>query len=95
LNLAQIEQFEQEQPFVLVLDDPKEVKLLKRLEQNFAETPIEAHHYLYCKSSLGHTQSLAQVFGGMLSLHLKDELYGYVYSAEHQQTQVIVGTEFA
>jgi hypothetical protein len=30
-----------------------------------------------------------------LSLHLKDELYGYVYSAEHQQTQVIVGTEFA
>ncbi|MEN8369428.1 hypothetical protein [Acinetobacter bereziniae] len=95
LNLAQIEQFEQEQPFVLVLDDPKEVKLLKRLEQNFAETPIEAHHYLYCKSSLGHTQSLAKVFGFMLSLHLKDELYGYVYSAEHQQTQVIVGTEFA
>jgi hypothetical protein len=95
LNLAQVEQFEQEQPFVLVLDDPTEIKLLKRLEQNFAETTIEAHHYLYSKSSLGHTQSLAKIFGFMLSLHFKDELYGYVYSAEHQQTQVLVGTEFA
>ena len=95
LNLDQVEQFEQEQPFVLVLDDPTEIKLLKRLEQNFAETTIEAHHYLYSKSSLGHTQSLAKVFGFMLSLHFKDELYGYVYSAEHQQTQVLVGTEFA
>ena len=95
LNLDQAEQFDQEQRFVLVLDDPAEIKLLKKLEQNFAETAIEAHHYLYSKNSLGHTQPLAKVFGFMLSLHFKDELYGYVYSAEHQQTQVLVGTEFA
>jgi len=95
LNLDQAEKFDQEQRFVLVLDDPAEIKLLKKLEQNFAETAIEAHHYLYSKNSLGHTQPLAKVFGFMLSLHFKDELYGYVYSAEHQQTQVLVGTEFA
>lgn len=95
LKLDLAEQFEQEQPFVLVLDDPTEIKLLKKLEQNFAETTIEAHHYLYSKNSLGHTQALSKVFGFMLSLHLDDALFAYVYSAEHQQTQVVVGTEFA
>lgn len=31
----------------------------------------------------------------MLSLQLDEALFAYVYSADHQQTQVVVGTEFA
>lgn len=95
LNLEQASQFTQDEPFVLILDDPTELKLAKKLEQNFAETAIEEHHYLYSKNLLGQTQSLSKIFGFMLSLHLKDELYGFVYCAEHRQIQVIVGTEFA
>ena len=95
LKLSGVEQYEQEQPFVLVLDDPTEIKSLKKLKHNFDGTAIEAHHYLYSKNSLGHTQPLAQVFGFMLSLHIKDDLFGYVYTADHQQTQVVIGTEFA
>lgn len=94
LNLEQASQFEQDAAFVLILDDPAEFKLPQKLDLNFAESMIEEHHYLYSKNSLGHTQSLSKIFGFMLSLHFKDELYGYVYSAEHRQTQVIVGTEF-
>ena len=94
LNLEKASQFEQDAPFVLILDDPTEFKLPKKLSLNFAESMIEEHHYLYSKNSLGHTQSLSKIFGFMLSLHFKDELYGYVYSAEHRQTQVVVGTEF-
>lgn len=95
LNLAQASQFTQDEPFVLILDDPAELKLAKKLEQNFAETAIEEHHYLYSKNLLGQTQSLSKIFGFMLSLHFKDELYGYAYCAEHRQIQVIVATEFA
>jgi len=95
LELEQADQYEAEQPFVFVLDDQTEIKSLKKLEHNFANTPIEVYHYLYSKNSLGHTQSLSKVFGFMLSLHIGDEMYGYVYSADHQQTQVLVKTEYA
>jgi len=95
LKIEEASQYEQEQPFVLVLDDPTEIKLSKKLEKNFADTAIEAHHFLYSKNSLGHTQHLSKVFGFMLSLHIEDELYAYVYSADHQQIQVVVGAEFA
>lgn len=95
LNLEEASQYESEQPFVLVLDDPTEIKSLKKLEKNFENTPIEAHHYMYSKNSLGHTQPLSKIFGFMLSLHLGDDSFGYVYSADHQQTQVLVGQEFA
>ncbi|AXQ23963.1 hypothetical protein BEN71_18735 [Acinetobacter wuhouensis] len=95
LNLDLSEQFDQEQPFVLVLDDQTDFKQLKKLEQNFADTAIEAHHYIYSKESLGHTQALSKIFSFMLSLQLDEALFAYVYSADHQQTQVVVGTEFA
>ncbi len=95
LNVDLTEQFDQEQPFVMVLDDQTDFKQLKKLEQNFAETAIEAHHYLYSKESLGHTQALSKIFGFMLSLHLDNDLFAYVYSADHQHTQVVIGSEFA
>lgn len=95
LNLEKAPQFAQDEPFVLILDDPTETQLAKKLKLNFAESMIEEQHYLYSVSCIGQTQSLSKIFGFMLGLHFKDELYGYVYSAEHQQTQVIVGTEFA
>ena len=95
LNVDLTEQLDQEQPFVWVLDDQTDYKQAKKLEQNFAETEIAAHHYLYSKDSLGHTQALSKIFSFMLSLHVDDTLYAYVYSADHQQTQVVVGTEFA
>ena len=95
LSLEKAPQFTQDEPFVLILDDPTEAKLAKKLKLNFAESMIEEQHYLYSVSCLGQTQTLSKIFGFMLGLHFKDELYSYVYSAEHQQTQVIVGTEFA
>lgn len=95
LKLDLTEQFDQEQPFIMILDDQTDFKKLKKLEQNFAETAIEAHHYMYSKESLGHTQALSKVFGFMLSLQFDDALFAYVYSADHQQTQVVIGTEFA
>lgn len=93
LNLDLSHQLEQEQPFIFVLDDQTKYRKLRQLEQNFAETAVESHHYLYYKGRLGNTQALSQIFGFMLSLHSDDALFAYVYSADHQQTQVVIGTE--
>lgn len=95
LQLKQLAQYEQESPFVIVMDDPAEIKMLKKLEQNFSQTPIESYHYLYSKSALGHTQHLSKIFGFMLGLQLPEEMYAMIYSAEYAQTQVFIGTDFA
>lgn len=76
------EQIQQEQPFVLVLDDATDSKVIKKTNQIFAPTLIETHHFLYIKQSFGHTRSLAKIFGFMLGMHLPEELAAMIYSTD-------------
>lgn len=80
LDIHDLPQYQAEEPFVLVVEDVTEIKVIKNLEQFFAQSPIEQHHYLYCKPIAGHTQSIAKIFGLMLGAHLSDQNLAFVYS---------------
>lgn len=92
LNNDKLEQFQEEQPFVIQLDDVTDLKVVKRLEKNFGHTPIEQHHYLYLKQSIGQTENIAKVFGFMVALQGAEELMTMVYSCEQPQTQTVIQT---
>ena len=80
------EQTEQSDPFVLLLDDATDIKVIKKTTQVFAQTSVDTHHFLYPKQSFGHTQSLAKIFSFMLGAHLSEELIAMVYSADQAST---------
>lgn len=80
LDIHDLPQYEDEAPFVLVIEDGSDVKVVKKLTQFFAESPIEPHHYLYCQPMAGHTQNVAKVFGLMLGAQLPDPQVAFVYS---------------
>lgn len=80
------DQTEQEQPFVLVLDDATDIKSIKKNNQRFVPALIEPHHFLYTKPILGHTQQLAKIFGFMLGMHLPEEMTSMIYSTDQALT---------
>ncbi|MCY1182427.1 hypothetical protein D9M73_229860 [compost metagenome] len=72
-------QHEGEEPYVLILSDQTDIKVSKKLQQHFLKTPVEPHHYIYVKSSLGHTQHLADIYGFMLSMHFPEHIIPFVF----------------
>lgn len=90
LNSLELPQFQREEPFVVQLDDPGDIKVIKRLEKNFAETLIEQHHYLFMKHSVGQTEHLAKIFGFMVALNAPEDLCALVYSCDQPRTQSII-----
>ena len=92
LNHHSLAQFEQEQPFVVQLDDITDLKVVKRLEKNFAQTPIEPHHYLYMKPSMGQTEHIAKIFGFMVAMQASEDLLAMVYCCDLPQTQSLIET---
>ncbi|MCU4500254.1 hypothetical protein [Acinetobacter radioresistens] len=84
LNIDELPQYKNEEPFVVVLDDITQIKTLKRIEQYFEQSPIEPHHYLYCRASLGHTQNLEKIYGMMLGMLLPPEQVAVVFGQDIQ-----------
>ena len=83
---SHVEQTEQADPFILLLDDATDIKVIKKTTQVFAQTSVDTHHFLYPKQSFGDTQSLAKIFSFMLGVHLSEELTAMVYSADQAST---------
>ncbi|ENW08738.1 hypothetical protein [Acinetobacter beijerinckii] len=79
LEIHDLPQYQDEEPFVLVVEDGTDIKVVKKLDQFFAQSPVEQHHYLYCKPAAGNTQNVAKVFGLMLGAHLPDQQVAFVY----------------
>ncbi|OTG76567.1 hypothetical protein B9T26_01800 [Acinetobacter sp. ANC 4169] len=88
-------QIQQEQPFVLVLDDVTDIKSIKKNNQKFAPALIEPYHFLYTKLMLGHTQHLAKIFGFMLGMHLPDEMTAMIYSSDQVSSYAFFQTNIA
>jgi hypothetical protein len=84
--LNNLDQYDQEQPFLLMLDDVTDMKVVKKLQYKFNETAIETYHFLYTKQNLGNTQQLAKIFGFMLGMHLPEELTAMIYSTDQEST---------
>lgn len=91
-RLNELDQFKEDEPFLLVLDDAADIKVSKKLQQAFAATAIEMHHFLFTKQNLGHTQNLAQVFGFMLGIHLPEDVTSMIYSTELSNSYAFLST---
>ncbi|WP_180082338.1 hypothetical protein [Acinetobacter sp. YH12201] len=80
------DQTQQEQPFVLILDDATDIKNIKKNNQTFLPTLIEPSHSIYTHPIFGHTQQLAKIFGFMLGTHLSKEMTSMIYSTDQALT---------
>jgi len=80
---------QQEQPFVLVLDDATDIKVIKQINQIFAPTLIETYHLLYTQQNFGHTQPLTKIFGFMLGMHIPKDLIAMVHSIDQVSAHAI------
>ncbi|MCU4413340.1 hypothetical protein KTH71_04685 [Acinetobacter sp. WU_MDCI_Axc73] len=87
LDLTQLQQYQSEQPFVVVAEHATDLKVLKQLAQQFEETPIETQHYLYISSSLGNTQQLSKIYAYMLAMQFPDDQTIFITS-----TSTAIGT---
>ena len=81
-QLNELAQLEQDQPFILMLDDAADMRSAKKLQRQFAGTAVEMHHFLYIRQIFGDTQRAAKIFAFMLGMHFPEELTGMVYSAD-------------
>jgi 2-hydroxy-3-keto-5-methylthiopentenyl-1-phosphate phosphatase len=84
LDIHDLPQYQAEEPFVLVVEDSSDVKAAKKLQQFFTKSPVEPHHYLYCKPIFGHTQNVAKLFGLMLGAHFSEQQVAFVYGQNLQ-----------
>nr|WP_174506478.1 hypothetical protein [Acinetobacter sp. Marseille-Q1620] len=94
LNLYELPEYELENPFVILADDMTQSKVVKQVAANFESSPIEQHHYLYSRNSLGNTQHLSKIYGFLLGLHIPEDKYGLVYSTTLPYTQVLINPYF-
>lgn len=81
---------QQEQPFVVILDDATDITVIKKINQIFTPALIENHHFVYIKHMFGNTQSLAKIFGFMLGIHLPEELMAMIYSTDQVLTHAFL-----
>lgn len=90
LNIDTSSQYEHEQPFVVILDSIGGVKVSQKINQVFSETPIDAHHFLFPKLSLGNTQTLSDIWGGMLAMQTYDDGFNLAYSVKNYKNQLFI-----
>lgn len=90
LKLEESSQFESEQPFVMILDSIEGAKVSKQLNQFFSETLIETQHFLLIKQSLGHTQTLSDVWGSILGMQTSEDKFSLVFGLKYPQIQLFI-----
>ncbi|WP_151981771.1 hypothetical protein [Acinetobacter guerrae] len=90
LDLKELQQYQSEQPFVIVPENISDPKVVKQLNHQFEQTPIEAHHYLYISSSLGHSQHLAKIYAYMLAMQFPKDQTIFIALAQTPAIAVLI-----
>ena len=90
INFAHQTIIENEQPFIMLLDDISQFKNLKKIEQNFSNLQIEQQHYLMMYQSVGQTQSLSKIFGFNLALQFPEDFISMVYTIQSPDVQTFI-----
>lgn len=85
-------QYEAEQPFVMILEDMKQPKVVRQIEQYFANTAIQQQHYLLQHDSTGSSKTLAKAYGLLLGLQVQAEDMALVAELNHTDTHVVLHT---
>ena len=92
-EIEHLEQYDLENPFVLLPDNITQAKVVQQISNYFAASAIQPHHYLYSHYSLGHTQDLAKIYAFILGLQAPESLQSFMYSLDAAQTLVRFHTE--
>lgn len=79
-------QMEQAYPFLVLLDDTTQPKIMKKIQEKFTNIDFEPEPTIYPQSYLGHTQYLAAVFAAMLSSHLYCNVVTISYSTQQESS---------
>lgn len=79
---------QQEQPFVLLLDEVTDIKVIKKTNQIFSAALIESHHFLHSQPIFADTQTLSKICGFMLGTHLSAQNTTMIYSTDQASTHV-------
>lgn len=90
LDLIESKQYQQDIPFVYVLEQILTAKKMQQLQHFFVGSSIEPEHYFYSKNSLGHSDRLIKIFEFYLALQAELTSHSIIYSLEHPLTQVFV-----
>lgn len=90
LNLIKSKQYQQDIPFVYLLEQTLTTRKMKQLQQFFRGSSIELEHCLYSQNSLGHSDSLSKIFGFFLALQAEATSHSIIYSLQHASTQAFV-----
>ncbi|MCO8083119.1 MULTISPECIES: hypothetical protein [Acinetobacter] len=79
-------QLEQAHPFLVLLDDTTQPKIMKKIQEKFTNIDFEPEPTIYPQSYVGHTQHLAVVFAAMMSSHLSDNVITIGYSTQQESS---------
>ncbi|OTG86380.1 hypothetical protein B9T31_07725 [Acinetobacter sp. ANC 4558] len=90
LKLEESLQYANDQPFVIILDSIDGAKISKQINQFFLNSPIEPQHLLLVRQSLGHTQTLVNIWGTMLGMQISEQEFNLVYTTKYKQIQVFI-----
>ena len=93
LNIENLEQYELEQPFIVLPDNIAQPRVIQQISKYFDSSSIQPHHHLYSHYSLGHTQNLAKIYAFILGLQVPESVHGFVYSLDAAQALMHVYAE--
>lgn len=93
LGIENLEQYANETPFFVVPDNIAQMKVAQQIATHIGSSNIQSYHCLYSHYSLGHTQSLAKIFGFLLGLQAPESMHSFVFSLDAPHTHVIFQSE--
>ena len=93
LGIENLEQYENETPFFVVPDNIAQIKVAQQIATRIGASNIQSYHCLYSHYSLGHTQSLAKIFGFLLGLQAPESMHSFMFSLDAPHTHVIFQSE--
>ncbi len=93
LEKENLEQYQKDQPFLILLDEFLTHSQHIKFDEIVRDTSIGTHHILSIPNYLGDTQNLADIWKFMLGLQLPKEITSMVISMEKNKHQIFIESE--
>ncbi|MEN8283579.1 hypothetical protein [Acinetobacter gerneri] len=90
LKKENLQQYQNDQPFLLLLDEFLTHSQHVKFDEIVCDTSIGIHHILNIPNYLGDTQNLADIWKFMLGLQLPKEITSMVVSIEKTKNQIFI-----
>ncbi len=89
LELTNLDQYTDEKPFVMLINETDSQKSKEILVNNFSNSPIKDYHYIYNHQKYGFTQNLSEIWGVILTMQIPDMNHVLAYNTNDPYTQIV------